>query len=597
MSEYIAPLKDMDFVLQSIAGIERVSACDLYQEATSDLVAAVLEEGGKFAAEVMSPTNSIGDQKGCTLENGVVRIPEEFVEVYKRFSEAGWNSVPFDPEYGGQGLPQVVNAPLQEMWYSANMALTLGPLLTQGAIEAMHAHGSEEQRNTYLAKLISGKWSGTMNLTEPHAGTDVGALKSKAEPQADGTYRIKGQKIFITWGEHEASENIIHLVLARTPGSPDGTKGISLFIVPKYLVNPDGSLGERNDLRCAGLEEKIGIHASPTCVMAYGDNDGAIGYLIGEENKGMTCMFTMMNGARLSVGMQGLAIAERAYQHALAYAKDRVQGGSIDRTQKSVTIIKHPDVRRNLMLMKSQIEAMRGLAYMTMAHVDLANAHSDPEARKQHDRMADLLTPMVKGWCTDLGVELASLGVQIHGGMGFVEETGAGQYYRDARILPIYEGTNGIQALDLFGRKLGRDKGETAGAFIKEMHLILKPLSESNDVNGARIATALKTSLDELATSTKWILTTAGEDINAAASGATPYLDLFSITVGGWVMAQRFLAAKEKLAAGDSDTAFFEGQCITARFYADNILSKTNSLMATVMHSGDTTMLLSEDQF
>jgi 3-(methylthio)propanoyl-CoA dehydrogenase len=597
MSIYQPPLKDMSFVIESVAGLKRVNTTSLFSDAGEDVVMAILEEASKFASEVMAPSNSAGDYKGCQLENGVVRVPDEFIEVYKAFSDAGWNSVPFDPEYGGQGLPQLVNVPLQEMWYSANMALTLGPLLTQGAIEAIHAHGSEEQKNTYLEKLISGQWSGTMNLTEPHAGTDVGALKSKAEPQSDGSFRIKGQKIFITWGEHEASENIIHLVLARTPGSPDGTKGISLFIVPKYLVNSDGSLGERNDLRCAGLEEKIGIHGSPTCVMAYGDNEGAIGYLIGEENKGMACMFTMMNNARLSVGVQGLAIAERAYQHALAYAKERVQGGAIDRSSKSVTIIKHPDVRRNLMLMKSQIEAMRGLSYLAMAAVDLSRASEDSEEREKQGKFADLLTPLVKAWCTDLGVEIASLGVQIHGGMGFIEETGAGQFYRDARILPIYEGTNGVQALDLMGRKLGRDQGATAQAFMLEMQAVLEPLKALDDPNALRISEALESALKNLSKTTRWLLETSSENILDASSGATPYLELFSITAGGWIMAQRFLAAKAKLAEGDSDTAFWEGQCITARFYADNCLSKSSGLAAAATASGATVNALSEDQF
>jgi len=597
MSNYQPPLQDMSFVMETVAGLTRVNSTELFSEASEDVVSAILEEGGKFANEVMAPTNEIGDAKGCQLENGIVRVADEFIDVYKAFSAAGWNSVPFDPEYGGQGLPQLVNVPLQEMWYSANMALTLGPLLTQGAIEAIHAHGTQEQKDIYLANLISGQWSGTMNLTEPHAGTDVGALKSKAEQQADGSYRIRGQKIFITWGEHEASENIIHLVLARTPGSPDGSKGISLFIVPKFLVNPDGSLGERNDLRCAGLEEKIGIHGSPTCVMAYGDDEGAIGYLIGEENKGMACMFTMMNNARLSVGVQGLAIAERAYQHALTYAKDRVQGNALDRSAQSVTIIKHPDVRRNLMLMKSQIEAMRGMAYLAMAAVDLSKASEDPDDRVQQGKLADLLTPLVKAWCTDLGVEIASLGVQIHGGMGFIEETGAGQHYRDARILPIYEGTNGVQALDLLGRKLGRDGGETAFAFIEEMRTILTQLEENDDVNAGQISRALLLSLNDLTTSTKWLLATSAKDILSAGAGATPYLELFSITVGGWIMAQRFIAAKAKLVDGEGDLSFYEAQCITARFFADNILPKTGSLAATTMASGQTTSALKEEQF
>ncbi|MBI3454119.1 MAG: acyl-CoA dehydrogenase, partial [Rhodospirillales bacterium] len=456
MSTYTAPLNELGFVLEEIAGLPRIAALPGYDHATSDLVGQVLEEAGKVASEVLAPLNTVGDRTGSVLENGVVRTPPGFKEAYRQHVDGGWNSVPFDAEHGGQGLPWVVATAIQEMWTSANFAFNLCPLLNLGAVELLQAHGSAEQKRLFLPKMVSGEWTGTMNLTEPQAGSDVGALRTRAE-RADGHYKIIGQKIFITYGEHDFTDNIIHLVLARTPGAPAGSKGISLFVVPKFQVGPDGQMGPRNDLRCVSLEHKLGINASPTCVMAYGDNGGATGYLIGEENRGLEYMFTMMNSARLNVGLQGVSIAERAYQQARDFAHTRMQGYDMaKRGDGPVPIIRHPDVRRMLLVMRANTEATRALAYAAYAALDHADRHPDAAERQRWQARVDLLTPVVKAWSTDTGVEVASLGIQIHGGMGFIEETGAAQHLRDARIAPIYEGTNGIQANDLVFRKLGR---------------------------------------------------------------------------------------------------------------------------------------------
>ncbi len=437
-----------------------VTALAPFSEVTPDLVDAILNEAGRFASEVMAPTNGPGDRQGCTFENGVVRTPDGYPSMYKRYIEAGWNGLAFSEELGGQGLPVSLTIATNEMWAASNMAFSLALTLNHGAVEVLEAYGSEELKQTYLEKMVSGEWACTMNLTEPQAGTDVGALRTKAEPQADGTYLISGQKIFITYGEHDLTDNIVHLVLARTPGSPDGTKGISLFIVPKYHVQPDGSLGAKNDLRCVSIEHKMGIHASPTCVMSYGDDGQCVGYIVGKEHEGMRAMFLMMNNARLLVGLQGVGISERAYQHALAYAKERKQGRPIGSTSKeSQPIIEHPDVRRMLMAMKARTEATRALAYLAGTTLDLAAHHPDKDERVRQLARAELLTPIVKAWCSDSGIDVASLGVQIHGGMGFIEETGAAQYYRDVRIAAIYEGTNGVQANDLLFRKLPANGG------------------------------------------------------------------------------------------------------------------------------------------
>ncbi|MBU2092006.1 MAG: acyl-CoA dehydrogenase, partial [Alphaproteobacteria bacterium] len=547
MTAYTAPLKDMAFVLNRVLALDEVAALPGYDAAEPALVEQVLEEADRLARDVLAPLNPIGDRQGSRLENGVVRTPDGFRDAYGQFTAGGWNGVPFDPEYGGQGLPWLVQQALAEMWQAANMSFGLCPLLTQGAIELLHAHGTDAQKSLYLPKMIEGAWTGTMNLTEPQAGSDVGAVKTRAVPQGDGTYRITGQKIYITYGDHDWTDNVIHMVLARLPDAPEGTKGISLFLVPKYLVNPDGSLGERNDLRAVSLEHKLGINASPTCVMAFGDDGGAIGYLVGAENRGMECMFTMMNNARLAVGTQGLAIAERAYQQALDYAKTRIQSRDIAGSAKGgdgpVAIIKHPDVRRMLMSMKSGVEAMRGLSYYAAWALDHAKLNPDEAAKQRAQRMIDLLTPIVKAWCTDLGVEIASIGVQIHGGMGFIEETGAAQHYRDARILPIYEGTNGIQANDLVGRKIVRDEGVSMRELIATMRKTAGELAALPGDDAEIIAAALGDGIDALDHATDWLLDVFPQDRQSGAAGAAYYLKLAGIVTGGWMLARGAIAA------------------------------------------------------
>jgi alkylation response protein AidB-like acyl-CoA dehydrogenase len=585
MADYRAPLKEIRFTLEHVAdlgGLAKLPGCE---NAEPDLVAAVLEEAGKFAEGVLGPLNRVGDQEGAKFENGVVRTPTGFADAYKQFAEAGWNGVPFDPAFGGGGLPWAISIAVQEMMTSANMAFCLCPLLTQGAVEMMSHHGTEEQKATYLANMVTGKWTGTMNLTEPQAGSDVGALRTRAEPAGDGTYRITGQKIFITFGEHDMAENIIHLVLARLPGAPGGTRGISCFIVPKFLVNKDGSLGAHNDLRCVSIEEKLGIHGSPTCVMSYGDQGGAIGFLIGEENKGMRAMFTMMNNARLSVGLQGLAIAERAYQQAVAFARERKQG-TPPRGGAGATIVEHPDVRRMLLTMRSQIEAMRGLIYLNAQSIDRAHHHPDAAERAKAQALVDLLTPVSKGWSTDLGVEISSLGVQVHGGMGFIEETGAAQHLRDSRIAPIYEGTNGIQALDLVMRKLPLEGGETVKRFIGEMKAIDAELGAAKDSAFAVMRSNLKSGVAALETATEWLAKTMPADPAAAAAGATPYLRMFGVVAGGYLLAKGALAAA-KLKAEGADPQFHDAKVASARFYAEQILPQAAALAGPVMAGTD----------
>ena len=592
MSEYSAPLRDMRFILDEVANFDVISSLPGYEEATPDLVYAVLEEANKLASEVLAPLNQSGDEQGSRLENGVVVNPDGFADAHAQFVESGWGSLPFDPEYGGQGLPFTLGAPLLEMWASANMGYSLLPLLTQGGIDAIGHYGSAEQKATYLENLVTGKWSGTMNLTEPQAGSDVGAVKTKAEIQLDGSYKITGTKIFITWGDHELSENIVHLVLARLPDAPGGTKGISCFIVPKYLVNEDGSIGERNDLRCVSLEHKLGIHASPTAVMSFGDNGGATGYLLGPENGGMRVMFVMMNNARFGVGMEGVAIAERSYQHALAYAKERVQGRVVGGGQDA-TIVDHPDVRRMLMQMKALTEASRALAYYAASQNDLASHHENEVAREAaNDRLA-LLTPLVKAWSTDIGVEVASLGVQVHGGMGFIEETGAAQYYRDSRIAPIYEGTNGIQALDLVGRKLPLAGGAAVGSLFAE---ISGTAAELQNGDMADVGNSLALAHEALVKATDWISTGHVDDPRAQGTGATNYLKMFSTVVGGWLMGRAALAASRKLAASEGDAGFYNAKIATTRFYAEQVLSQVPGLLSAVTSSSEATFAIDPEQ-
>lgn len=582
MAEYSAPLKDMRFVLDNIADLAALSKLEGYEHAESDVVDAVLEEAGKFASNVLSPINKSGDLQGSHVKDGVVTTPDGWKEAYAGFVEGGWNGISAPEQYDGGGLPSAVSLATVEMWNAANLGFALCPLLTQGAIESIIAHGTKEQQDKYLKKLVSGEWAATMNLTESQAGSDVGALRSKAEPAEDGSWRISGQKIFITYGDHEMSENIIHLVLARTPGAPAGTRGISLFIVPKYLVNEDGSLGERNDLKCVSLEEKIGIHASPTAVMSYGDNGNCVGYLLGAENKGMACMFTMMNSARLGVGVQGLAIAERAYQQAVEYARDRKQGQAPGMPKGEMTpIIHHADVRRMLMTMRANIEAMRCLIYLNGACLDVAHHGPDEMARAQAMGMAELLTPLSKAWCTDLGVETASTAVQVHGGMGFIEETGVGQYYRDARILPIYEGTNGIQALDLVGRKLGLQGGNPVKEIFADMQETVTGLAKVGD-EMAGMSLQLNLAVSALKDATDWLYANAPNDPHAAPAGATPYLRMFATTVGAHLLGRSALKARALLNDGAADTDFLKAKIITARFFMGQILPTATALLGPV---------------
>jgi len=591
MSAYTAPLKDMKFVLNELAGMAEVAKLPGCEDATPDTVDAILEEAAKFTTEVLDPLNWTGDQEGSQWKDGAVKTPKGFKEAYKQFVEGGWNGLPLDPEWGGQGLPKLVSTPVTEMVTSANMAFSLCPLLTQGAIEALLLCGSDQLKKTFLDKMVSGAWTGTMNLTEPQAGSDLALLRSKAVREGDH-YRISGQKIFITYGEHDMTENIVHLVLARTPDAPPGVKGISLFVVPKFMVKPDGSLGERNTAVCASIEHKLGIHASPTAVMVF---DNAVGYLVGEENKGLSYMFVMMNAARFGVGMEGVAIAERAYQRALAYAKDRMQGNDLAGGAKTVAIINHPDVRRMLMLMKSQTEAMRALAYVVAGAMDAAHRHPDKATRQQNQAFAELMIPVVKGWSTETGIDVASLGVQIHGGMGFIEETGAAQHLRDARITTIYEGTTGIQANDLVGRKIAREGGATIKGWLQMMTALDAKLAGSKNADVAVVRATLAAGTKAVGECVDYIVATAGTDPKAVFSGAVPFLKLMGIVCGGWQMARSALVAEKKLAEGGGDAAFYKTKITTARFYADHVLVQAPGLAATMVSGSAGVMAVSEE--
>jgi alkylation response protein AidB-like acyl-CoA dehydrogenase len=580
---YAAPIGEMRFTLDAIAELPQIARLPGYEEATPDLVAAILEEAGKLAGDVIAPLNHSGDREGSVFENGVVRTPEGFQDAYRRFVEGGWNGLPFDPDFGGQGLPWSLATAVQEMWQAANLSFGLCPLLTAGAVELLQAHGSDQQKTDYLAKLISGEWTGTMNLTEPQAGSDVGALKTRAQRNGDH-YLITGQKIFITYGEHDLADNIVHMVLARLPDAPAGTRGISLFLVPKFVVNEDGSLGQHNDLRCVSLEHKLGIKASPTAVMSYGDSGGAVGYLVGEENQGMACMFTMMNNARLAVGVQGLALAERAYQQARAYAFERVQSRALDGGREAVKIIRHPDVRRMLATMKARSEAARTLAYWAAAALDRAKAEPDETRRAAAQARLDLLIPITKAWCTDIACEVSSLGVQVHGGMGFIEETGAAQYYRDARILPIYEGTNGIQALDLLTRKLLRDEGAAMTLLIHELRAGLPELPE--------LRAPLAAAIEALDRATAWLLEEGAKKVVSGAAGATPYLALCGSVLGGWLLARSAVEA-----ARQDNATFAAAKLKTARFYTENLLGETSGLAGAVIRGADSTLAFADEDF
>jgi alkylation response protein AidB-like acyl-CoA dehydrogenase len=590
---YTAPLQDMQFVLEELAGLSEISQLPGCEEATPDVVAAILEEAGKFASGVLAPLNRVGDREGVKWADQAVTMPAGFGAAYRQFVENGWMGLGHDPEFGGQGLPRVVSAAVREMWKSANHAFALCPMLTDGAIEALELCGSDELKQQYLPKMVAGEWTGTMNITEPQAGSDLAAIRSRAEPQADGSVKVFGQKIFITYGEHDLAANIIHLVLARLPDAPPGVKGISLFVVPKFLVNADGSLGARNDAYCVSLEHKLGIHASPTCVMSFGDHGGATGFLVGKPNEGLKYMFIMMNAARYAVGLEGLGNAEAAYQHALAYAKERVQSRAIEGSADSVAIVQHPDVRRMLMLMKAQAEAMRALAYVTAAAQDKALHHPDEVQRKESQAFVDLMTPVVKGWLTEGANRIAYLGVQVHGGMGFIEETGAAQFMRDARITTIYEGTTGIQANDLIGRKIAREGGVTLKTVIAQMRATQSELAATGDADCSSIAAALGQGIDAVAAAGDYIVAQYGTNVREVAAGAVPFLELLGIVAGGWQMARAALVAQAKIGAGET-AAFYPAKLKTARFYADHVLVEGAGLARRVIAGGATVLALDE---
>ena len=581
-------------MLDELVDMQQISELPGFEEATPDLVDAVIEEAAKVAGDLLSPLNWHGDVQGSHLVDGKVVVPEGFNEAYKNFVEGGWLGLSQDPEYGGQGLPHTLYCAVSEMWNSANLAFALNPLLTSGAIEALDAHASDQLKQRYLPQMIAGEWSGVMVLTEPQAGSDLSAVRSKATPNGDH-YLIEGQKIFISWGDHEMADNVIQLVLARLPDAPAGVKGISLFLVPKFLVNEDGSLGDRNDVYAVSLEHKMGLHASPTCVMSYGDKGGAVGYLVGEENQGLAHMFTMMNEARLAVGLQGLAVAQRAYQKAKEYACDRVQGPAPG-VQGKAGIIHHPDVRRMLMLMRVLTESSRAIGYVTAAAADRAHNSTDSEQAAYYQQRLDLLVPIAKAWCTESSIETTNLGVQIHGGMGYVEETGVAQYVRDARVLTIYEGTTGIQAMDLVGRKFLRDQGQGMSALIAEMEDFASAMDASEMVF-ADMQKGLCKGIDTLKQAASWLLAEASSDPRLPGAAAHNLLMLVSTVFGAYLMVKSAVAAQRRLGKGAADTDFCHGKIVSARFYCSQVLSRSSSHLEIIQSGADALMALSEEQF
>jgi 3-(methylthio)propanoyl-CoA dehydrogenase len=596
MSTYRAPLRDMQFVLRELAGLEQIGKLPGYEDAP-DVIDPILEEASTFATEVLDPLNQSGDREGCTWKDGVVTTPKGFKEAYAQFAKAGWIGLPVSAEHGGQGLPQLLLGPTSEMWNASNVGFANGPGLNQGAIETLELFGSDAQKATYAEKLVSGEWTGTMCLTEPQAGSDLAQVRTQAVPEGDH-YLIKGQKIFITFGEHDMAPNIIHLVLARLPGAPLGTKGISMFLVPKMMVNTDGSLGERNDVHCAGIEHKLGINANPTCTLNYGEHGaGAVGYLIGEANRGLEYMFVMMNAARFNVGVQGLGIADRAYQHAVEYAKERIQfRDAATRSHEPVAIIKHPDVRRMLLTCKSTIEAMRALAYVTAASLDISAKHPDEAVRKEHKAFVDLMIPVVKGWLTEASQEVCSTALQVFGGMGYIEETGIAQQYRDVRITTIYEGTTGIQALDLVGRKLVSDMGASATKVLKTIGKFSKELEACDNAEVKALAQPLAEATKALGDTAQWLGMNAMGDIRKAFAGSVPFLKFFGVVAGGWQLFRGAKVAAEKLAAGDTD-AFYTAKIQTATFYAHHVLTQYAWLQKQIVEGSADVMAGSDDMF
>ncbi|MDD2989668.1 MAG: acyl-CoA dehydrogenase C-terminal domain-containing protein [Zoogloea sp.] len=596
MSTYVAPVKDMLFNMNELAGLQEITTLPGNEEVSIDLVEAILDEASKFASEVVDPLNPVGDKQGNKWNNGVVTTADGFKEAYATFCETGWNGMPASTEFGGQGLPVTVSTAVLEMWKSASISFSLCQMLTLGAVEAIAHHASDELKATYLPNMVSGKWTGTMNLTEPQAGSDLAAIRTKAEPRGDGSYAITGTKIFITWGEHDMAENIVHLVLARLPDAPPGVKGISLFIAPKFLVNADGSLGERNDLICASIEHKMGIHGSATAVMSFGDKGGAIGYLVGEANRGLEYMFTMMNHARLNVGLEGVGVSERSYQHALAYARERIQGKIIgDKSGEKKPILHHPDVRRMLMDMKSRTEAGRALAYYVAGCMDRAHSHPDADVRAANQRRLELLTPVVKGWCTENAQGITWNGVQVHGGMGFIEETGAALYMRDARIITIYEGTTAIQANDLVGRKTAKEGGKSMQQLLADIAETGAALRASNDAALKGLADALGDGIAALDEATNWLLANYEATPQAAHAGSVPFLKLTGIVVGGWLMARSAQIAAGRLSGPDGD--FYKAKLATATYFAKHVIPEANAYRDAIVNGADAVLALEEALF
>ncbi|MBA3478703.1 MAG: acyl-CoA dehydrogenase [Lautropia sp.] len=599
---YAAPLREMLFVIRELAGLEAVRKLPGFEEATDDTIEAVLQEAARFNAEVLAPLNRSGDIEPASIRDGEVSTSPGFREAFRLFGQSGWQGVLHPVEFGGQGLPKLVATACNEMLNSANLSFALCPLLTDGAIEALMTAGTDLQKRVYLPKMIEGRWTGTMNLTESQAGSDLSLVRTRAEPQGDGSYRIFGQKIFITFGEHDMAENIVHLVLARTPGAPEGVKGISLFIVPKYLVDDDGVIGRRNDVFCASIEHKLGINASPTAVLVYGDDKGevgpgAIGHLIGQENRGLEYMFIMMNAARFAVGMQGISIAERAYQQAAAYARERIQSRAVEGSSGPVAIISHPDVRRMLMTMRACTEGARALAYVGAAASDAVQASPDPAVVAQNRAFYEFLVPIIKGFSTEMSIEVASLGLQVHGGMGFIEETGAAQYYRDARILTIYEGTTAIQANDLVGRKTSRDGGKTAMAILELARRTQVELLASPDADCNRVGQRLALGLDALDDAVDFVVAHARTEPRAVHAGSVPYLMLAGTVLCGWQMGRAALVAQQRLSDSGSDPAFHRAKLATARFYADHILSRAGSYRDSIVDGAAGVLALGAEQF
>lgn len=591
---YQAPVKEIRFVLNELAELTSVCSLPGYEDCSVELVDAILEEAAKFAEGVLAPINKQGDQ-GAKWRDGEVTAAPGFKQAWQQYVESGWVGLRAPADFGGQGMPALVAIAAEEMWCSSNLAFSLAPLLTLGAVEAIHHHASDELKAVYLPRMSSGEWTGTMNLTEPQAGSDLAQVRSRAVPQADGSYLVTGQKIFITWGEHDMADNIVHLVLARLPDAPAGVKGISLFIVPKFLVNADGSLGARNDVRCVSLEHKLGIHGSPTAVMSFGDNGGAVGYLVGEANKGLGYMFTMMNHARLGVGVEGMSVSERAYQKAVEYARERVQSRAVGSPDPAgVAIIRHPDIRRMLMTMRSQIEAQRALAFYTAAALDRASRHPVASEAARNQALVNFLIPIVKGWNTEQANELTSLAVQVHGGMGFIEETGVAQYYRDARITSIYEGTTGIQALDLIGRKTFSEGGATARALLDEARATASKLEAAGY---ASMAANLQQAATEAERCVAFILDSFGSQPQLAAAGSVPFLKLMGIVLGGWQLGRAALIAREKLAEDGVDEDFLQAKIITARFFAEHLLPQVSGLAAAMVAGADSVLELDEKLF